>query len=81
MYSYSWLCLKLSNPINLFCVLGMRQGWEFAHLFSEPNTGFLSKNEQMSDSLIFGEQPELFAHDHSFPLSDLSELLMVAHFW
>ena len=37
--------------------------------------GFLSK------SLIFGEQPERFAHDRSFPLSNLSESLMVAHFW
>ena len=35
----------------------------------------------MSDLLIFGERPELFAHNHSFPLSDLSESLMVANFW
>ena len=27
------------------------QGWEFAHLISEPIARFLSKNEQMSDSL------------------------------
>ena len=32
-------------------------------------------------SLIFGERPERFAHDWSFPLGDLSKLLMVAHFW
>ena len=35
----------------------------------------------LSDSLIFGERPERFAHDCSFPLSDLSKSLMVAHFW
>ena len=64
------------------------QGREFAHLISEQIARFLSKNERMSDllkkmsdSLIFGEQPERFAHDRSFPLSDLSELLMVAHFF
>ena len=34
-----------------------------------------------SDSLIFGEQPEQFAHGRSFLVSDLSKSLMVAHFW
>ena len=29
--------------------------------------------------LIFHEQPEQFAHSRSFVLSDLSELLTVAH--
>ena len=64
------------------------QGWEFAHLISERIARFLSKNERFAQknerfthSLIFGEQPERFAHDRSFPLSDLSELLMVPHFW
>ena len=33
----------------------------------------------MSDSLIFGERPERFAYGRSFLVSDLSELLMVAH--
>ena len=51
---------------------------------------FLQKNERMSDSLkkkrfahslIFGEQPEQFAHGPSFLVSNLSELLMGAHFW
>ena len=51
---------------------------------------FLPKNERMSDSLkkkrfthslIFGERPVRFAHDRSFPLSNLSESLVVAHFW
>ena len=55
------------------------------------NRSFLPKNEQMSDSLkkksnslirsFFGERPERFTHDRSFPLSDLGESLMVAHFW
>ena len=40
-----------------------KQGWEFAHRFSERITVFLPKNERMSDSLIC-----------SFPLSDLSEM-------
>ena len=64
------------------------QGWEFAHQILEQIACFLPKNEQMSDSLkktsnlhIFGEPPEGFAHDRSFPLSDLSESIMVAHFW
>ena len=67
------------------------QGWEFAHLFSKRIARFLPKKEQMSDSLkkneqfthslIFGELPERFAHDRSFPLSNVSELLMVANFW
>ena len=44
------------------------QGWDFVHQFSERIARFLPKNER-------------FAHDRSFPLSDLSESLMVAHFW
>ena len=47
--------------------------FKFAHLISEQIARFLSKNERMSDSLIFGEQSERFAHDRSFPLNDLSE--------
>ena len=42
---------------------------------------FAQKNERFTQSLIFGEQPEQFAHDRSFPLSYLSKSLMVAHFW
>ena len=37
--------------------------------------------KKVSDLLIFGEQPEQFAHGHLFPLSDLSKSLKVAHFW
>ena len=51
------------------------QGWEFAHRFSERIARFFVKNEQFtqkkpSDSLI-----------RSFLVSDLSDLLMIAHFW
>ena len=45
------------------------------------NEQFAQNNERFTHSLLFGERPERFAHDHSFPLSDLSESLMVAHFW
>ena len=45
------------------------------------NKRFAQKNERFTHSLIFDERPEWFAHDRSFPLSDLSESLMVAHFW
>ena len=44
------------------------------------NERFAQKTERIAHSLIFGER-ERFAHDHSFPLSDLSKSLMVAHFW
>ena len=37
------------------------------------NEPFPQKNERFTHSLIFSEQPEQFAHDRSFPLSDLSE--------
>ena len=46
---------------------GILQGWEIAHRISERIARFLPKNEQ-------------FAHDRSFPLSNLSKSLMVAHF-
>ena len=39
------------------------------------NERFAQKNEQFTHSLFFGERPERFAHDRSFLLSDLSELL------
>ena len=68
-------------------VFASDQGLEFAHRFSERIARFLQKNEQMSDSLkktsdslIFGERPERFAHGHSILVSDLSKSLMVAYF-
>ena len=45
------------------------------------NEWFAQKNEQFAHSLIFGEWPERFAHGRSFLVSNLSESLMVAHFW
>ena len=48
-----------------------KQGWEFAHLFSERIACFLlkmsegaihSKNERFTHLLIFGERPERFTH-------------------
>ena len=66
------------------------QGWEFAHRFSEQIARFLKKMsdwlKKTSDSLICSflvsiEQPERIAHGCSFLVSDLSESLMVAHFW
>ena len=60
----------------------LTQGWEFAHQFSERIACFLPKIERMSDllrkttdSLIFLERPERFAHGHSFLVSDLSDSL------
>ena len=45
------------------------------------NEQFAQKNELFIHSLIFGERPERFSHTRSFTLSELSESLMVAHFW
>ena len=63
---------------NLF--FGFIQGGEFAHRFSERIARFLLKNEEMSNSL---KKIEQFAHSliFGFGYSNLSDLLMVAHFW
>ena len=53
------------------------QGWEFAHWFSGRIARFLPKNERMSDSLKKMSDSLIC----SFLVSDLSESLMVAHFW
>ena len=47
------------------------------------NERFAQKNERFAHLHIFGERPVRFAHHRSFPLSDLSEslIVMVAHFW
>ena len=45
------------------------------------NERFALKNERFPHSLIFGERLERFAHGCSFLVSDLSESLMVTHFW
>ena len=82
-----WSDLKLrwkNSNFNLY--IKKNQGWEFAHQFSEPISRFLRKNELMSNllkknkrfahSLIFGEQPERFAHSLSFLVSYLSDSLI-----
>ena len=58
-------------------IVTIMQGWEFAHRFSERIARFLRKNERMSDSLK--KTSDLLIR--SFLVSDLSDLLMVAHFW
>ena len=55
--------------------IGSYQGWEFAHLISERIACFLSKNEQMSNSLK--KMSDLLIC--SFLVSDLSDLLTIAH--
>ena len=52
------------------------QGWEFAHLISERIARFLSKNEQMSNSLKKMSDSLI----HSFLMSDLSDSLTITHF-
>ena len=58
----------------MYWVLGVNQGWD---QFSERIARFLPKNEQMSDSLKKTSDSLL----RSLLLSDLSDLLMIAHFW
>ena len=53
------------------------QSWKFAHWFSELIARFLQNNEQMSD-LLKKTSDSLI---RSFLVSNLSESLMVAHFW
>ena len=43
--------LTQSNIVYNLLQLYRKQGWKFAHLISERIARFLSKNEQMSDSL------------------------------
>ena len=74
------------NHCSLFITeLGLRSSvfWANRSFFAQKwaNEWFAQKNERFTHSLIFGERPERFAHNCSFPLSDLSESLMVAHFW
>ena len=80
-----WHCIRTIVFLN---IKQNYQGWEFAHRFSERIARFLPKNEQVAQKnerfahlLIFSEQPERFAHGHSFLVSDLSDSHMVAHFW
>ena len=52
------------------------QGWEFAHLISKRIARFLSKNERMSDWLKKMSNSLI----RLFLVSDLSYLLLIAHF-
>ena len=53
-----------------------RQGWEITHLISEQIASFLSKNERMSNSIK--KMSDLLIR--SFLVSNLSDLLTIAHF-
>ena len=53
------------------------KGWEFVHRFSERIARFLRKNERRSDSLKKTSDSLI----RSFLVSDLSDSLMIAHFW
>ena len=53
-----------------------KQGWEFAHQFSEQIAYFMPKNERMSD-LLKKMSDSLI---RSFLVSNLSDLLTIAHF-
>ena len=87
LYSWNRSCMwKLALSLNMNCwwdeekcvsLLWYMQGWEFTHRFSERSGPFLGKNKRMSDSLK--KTSNLLIH--SFLVSDLSKLLMVAHFW
>ena len=67
------------------------QGWEFSHRFSERIACFLRKNEEMSNSLKKKKNSLKKTSNslkktsdsliRSFLVSNLSDLLMVAHFW
>ena len=48
------------------------------HIMSE--CAICSKNERFAHLVIFGVRPELFAHGHSFLVSDLSNLLTLLSF-
>ena len=53
-----------------------KQGWASAHRFSKRITHFFPKNERMSDSLKKISDSLI----RSFLVSDLSDLLTIAHF-
>ena len=62
--------------ICIYTVYIIHHGWDFAHLFSERIARFLPKNEQMSDSLKKISNSLIC----SFLVSNLSNLLTIAHF-
>ena len=56
--------------------MGIEQGWQIAHRFSERIARFLPKNERMSDSLKKTSDSLI----RSFLVCDLSDSLTIAHF-
>ena len=68
----------LSFSLLVFPTSYKQQGWEFAHWFSERIAHFLRKYEWLSDSLKKTRDSLI----RSVLVSDLSDLLMIAHsFW
>ena len=70
-------CLRLLSRAGNLLIGFLSELLVFCEKISE--SAICSKNEQLAHSLIFGDRPERFAHGCSFLVSDLSELLMVAH--
>ena len=79
---FLWICIHFfadPHPFLQIRIHFLRQGWEFligflseALIFLQKTSDSLRKNKQFANLLIFGEQ---IAHDHSFLVSDLSDLL------
>ena len=70
-----------NKNVLIFAGLGIRSSifWANRSFFVKcgwVNEQFAQKNEQFAHWLIFGEQPERFAHGRSFLVSDLSDLLI-----
>ena len=62
---------------------------DFSQIFSSKSLAYseqmsdkrfaIKKNKRFAHSLIYHEPPEQFVHSSSFVMSDLSDLLTVAH--
>ena len=78
---------KLQGHLHLIKEQSPKQGWEFAHRFSEWIALFLWKNERMRDSFKKRAIHSFLVSDLSidngrtFLVSNLSKSLMVAHFY
>ena len=71
--------LRVRKKTFLFCgKAGLGICKKNEHIMSE--CAICSKNERFAHLVIFGVQPELFAHGHSFLVSDLSNLLTLLSF-
>ena len=85
LFSHLELCNSVIKYIFLQTGLGIRSSvfWAIT-VFCEKMSEWAIRSKKRairSWALIFGERPERFAHGHLFLVSDLSESLMVAHFW